>query len=624
MNRRLSISRLLAIVAVGSCTLLATTTQATENAAEAAKRIGGDIEYLASDALEGRGPGTKGLQVAAEYIRDNFKEAGLKGGAEDGSYMQPFQFALGTEPVMKKTWLILRGPDGQEIKLEAGTDYQPLATGGDGTATAEVVFIGYGISAADKNYDDYDGIDVDGKVVLMIRREPQQDDDSSVFDGKNITSHSYIRTKLEVAKENEAAAILMVNDPASTAKAEKDVLSKPNAFGSSSLEMPIAHLKQEVANKLLTGGAVETSDGKQLTTVAAIEESIDQTLEPISQPIDGWTAELAFTFETIQADVGNVVGVLEGEGPLADETVVIGAHYDHLGYGPYGSRRPNANEVHNGADDNATGTAAVMELARRFGNREKKPARRMVFIGFTGEERGLLGSNYYIKNPLIPLEKTVAMINFDMIGNLREEGGLQLGGVPTGKEFAALVERLVDGGTLKVNTSVPLAGSDHTGFYRSQIPVVFFHTGLTGLYHTPDDDFETINVAGVVKTIDFAESFVDGVVNLPQRPEFVEMQRRSARRRGGAVAYLGVVPDYSTSENGLRLSEISEGGPAAKGGLQAGDIITKIGDVAVADIQGLTSGLRKYKPDQEIEIVVQRGDETVTLKVTLGRTPSSR
>ncbi|HBE68532.1 MAG TPA: aminopeptidase, partial [Planctomycetaceae bacterium] len=171
MNRSFYIQTLLGLIAVANCPLLTTIASATENADAATKRIGNDIEYLASDELEGRGPGTKGLQVAAEFIRDTFKEAGLKGGAEDGSYMQPFQIGLGTKPVMKKTWLILRGPDGQEMKLEAGEDYQPLATGGNGNAESEIIFIGYGISAADKKYDDYEGIDVDGKVVLMIRRE---------------------------------------------------------------------------------------------------------------------------------------------------------------------------------------------------------------------------------------------------------------------------------------------------------------------------------------------------------------------------------------------------------------------------------------------------------------------
>ncbi|MEM0926000.1 MAG: PDZ domain-containing protein [Planctomycetota bacterium] len=184
------------------------------------------------------------------------------------------------------------------------------------------------------------------------------------------------------------------------------------------------------------------------------------------------------------------------------------------------------------------------------------------------------------------------------------------------------MEGIVDKGGLKVNTSIPMGGSDHAGFYRSGIPIVFFHTGLTDLYHTPDDDFETINVEGVVKTIDFAERFVDALVNMPERPEHVEGVGRRPRRRG-AMAYLGVVPDYSATEGGLLLSEVTEEGPAEKAGLKSGDIITKIGETAVADIQGLSAGLRQYKPDQKVEIVIQRGDEEVTLEVTLGRPPQS-
>ncbi|MEO1529994.1 MAG: M20/M25/M40 family metallo-hydrolase, partial [Planctomycetota bacterium] len=276
--------------------------------------------------------------------------------------------------------------------------------------------------------------------------------------------------------------------------------------------------------------------------------------------------------------------------------------------------------VHNGADDNATGTAAVIELARRFASRDKKPARRMVFIGFTGEERGLLGSNHYIANPLLPLEDTIAMANFDMIGNLRDEG-LQVGGVRTGKEFAGLVDKVVNEGSIKVNTSLPMGGSDHSGFYRKGIPVVFFHTGLTDLYHTPDDDFETINVDGVVQTIDFAERLLDEFVSMPERPELVEGVGRRPRRRG-AMAYLGIVPDYSETDGGLKLSEVSEDGPAAKGGLKAGDIITQFAETSVADIQGLSTGLRKHMPGETIEITVKRGEEEVKLEVTLGRPPS--
>ncbi|MEM6470517.1 MAG: M20/M25/M40 family metallo-hydrolase [Planctomycetota bacterium] len=591
----------------------------SENTAATIERVGNDIEYLASDELEGRGPMTKGLQLAADYIRDEFKASGLVSGTEDGSFMQPFEIRVGTEPVLAKTMLVLRGPDGKEMKLEVGEQFQPMAAGGEGSVTAEVVFVGYGISAEEQNYDDYKDIDVKDKVVVMIRREPQQDDEESVFNGKNITSHSYIRTKLEAAKKSEAAAILMVNDPFSTSENDKDELSKPDGFGTNGADMPMAHMKQDIANQLLSVSPLELADGKELTTVAGIEDAIDETLEPISQPIDGWTAELNFAFESIEANVGNVVGVLEGEGPLADETIVIGAHYDHLGYGPFGSRRPGEKAVHNGADDNATGTAAVIELARRFAERDNKPARRMVFVGFTGEERGLLGSNYYIGNPLIPLENTVAMINFDMIGNLSEQG-LQLGGVRTGKEFPGLVEKVVDASAMKVNTSMAMGGSDHAGFYRKGIPVVFFHTGLTDLYHTPDDDFETINVDGVVKTIDFAEQFLDELVNMPERPEHVEgVGRRPSRR--GPMAYLGIVPDYSATEEGLVLAEVNEDGPASEAGLQSGDIITKIGETSVADIQGLSAGLRKHRPGEKVEIAVKRGEEELTIEVTLGRPP---
>ena len=611
-----SIKRLVATFALFA--MFAPPAMAENNNAEAVKRVGHDIEYLASDELEGRGPKTKGLQLAADFIRDEFKKLGLKGGGKDGSFMQPFDITVGTDMVKKSTWLILRGPNDQELKLAIGEEFQALATGGSGDAKADVIFVGYGISANREKYDDYKDIDVKDKVVLMIRREPQQDDADSVFSGKATTPHSYINTKIQVAKQRDAAAILLVNDPFSTEKSGKDELSQPDGFGTAGTGLPFAHIQQKVANKLLKSSPVKGSEGEELSTVDAIEDSIDETLKPISQPLKGWTAELKFTFERVKAELGNVVGILEGEGPHADETIVIGAHYDHLGYGPFGSRKPEVRAVHNGADDNATGTAAVIELARRFAKAEKKPARRMVFIGFSGEERGLIGSNFYVRNPLIPLEKTVAMINFDMIGNLRK-GGLQVGGVRSAKEFPELVEKVVADGELKVNTSIGMGGSDHAGFYRKDIPVMFFHTGLTTLYHTPEDDFETINVEGVVKTIDFSEKVLQRVASMPERPEFTRIQR-SPRGRGG-MAYLGVVPDYSENDGGIRISEVNEGGPADKGGMIANDIITKMGEVAVPDIQGLSAGLRKYKPGTKVKVIVKRGDKEETLEITLGRPP---
>ena len=589
--------------------------------ATAIERVGGDIRYLASDELEGRGPGTKGLQKAADYIRNEFKRLGLKSGVKDGSYLQPFDIVIDSKVVQPKTFLVLRGPAKQELKLELGKDYQPLATGASGKAKADVVFAGYGISAPKFKYDDYKDAGVQGKVVLIIRREPQQGNEKSVFSGKKITSHSYIRTKLQQAKKNKAAAILMVNDPFTTKSKKKDALTPPGGFGTRAIGIPFAHLTHAVANKLFQSVPVKAAEDQKLTNVEAIEKRIDETLAPLSQPLTGWTAELEFTFEKVKADVANVVGVLEGEGPLAKETIVIGAHYDHLGYGPFGSRRPNVRAIHNGADDNATGTAAVMELARRFAGRDKKPARRLVFIGFSAEERGLIGSNYYLAHPLVPVKDTVAMINFDMIGNLRKDG-LLLGGAKSAKEFAELVKKANAEGQLKVKVSGPMGGSDHAGFYRKGIPVFAFFTGMTKLYHTPDDDFETINVDGVVQTIDFAERLLYEVTELPKRPQYVKV-KPTPRGRGG-MAYLGVVPDYGSEAKGLRVKDVNADSPAAKGGLKSDDVIIKFGDVPVADIQGLAAGLRKYKAGNKVKVIVQRGKEKKTLSVTLGKPPKKK
>jgi hypothetical protein len=512
----------------------------------------------------------------------------------------------------------LRGPAGREIQLELGKDFQPLATGGAGKAKAEVIFAGYGISAEKLDYDDYKNLDVEGKVVVIIRREPQQGDEKSAFDGKKTTSHSYIHTKLQQAKKHKAAAVLLVNDPFTTNTTKEDKLTAPGGFGTGPMGIPFAHVTQDLANKLLEASPVKSSDDKTLKTIGAIENAIDEAFTPISTPLTGWTAELEFAFEKVMTEVVNVVGVLEGEGELAEETIVLGAHYDHLGYGPFGSRRPNERAIHNGADDNASGTACVMELARRFAERKAKSKRRLVFIGFSAEERGIIGSNHYVSHPIFPLDKTVVMINFDMVGRLGNKG-LNVGGVRSAAEFPALVEKANSNEDLKVNTSGPLGASDHAGFYHKEIPVLFFFTGMTNEYHTPEDDFETINVSGVVETVDYAERLLDGVIGLPKRPQYVKVQQPAQGR--GAMSYLGVVPDYSGVDDGLKITEVNADSPAFKGGLKAGDVITKIGDVPVVDIQGLAAGLRKYKPGNKVEIIVRRGDETTKVTVVLGKPP---
>lgn len=596
-------------------------TAADNNNAAVLERVGGDIRYLASEELEGRAPGSDGLQKAADYMRDAFKEAGLTSGVADGSYYQPFEISLDTKLDKEHAVLVLHGPDGKTFKLALGKDYQALAIGGSGKVKAEIVFAGYGISAPELKYDDFKNADVAGKVLLVIRREPQQDSEKSAFDGKETTPYSYIRTKVKQATDQKAAAVLFVNDPHNT-KGKKDQLVPATGFGSSGSGLPFAHVTQKLVNELLAVTPVKAGDEGELNSVAAIEKQIDEHYQPLTQTLPGWSAEIDFTFNETKADVANVIGVIEGEGPLANETVLIGAHYDHLGFGPFGSRRPNPKALHPGADDNATGTAAVVELARRFALRGKSPARRMVFMGFTAEERGLIGSNHYVNAPAFPLKETVAMINFDMIGRLREDKVI-INGARSGKEFPALLDQANKNEALQLDKGGTLMGGDHFGFYQKGIPAVHFFTGLTPDYHTPDDTFEKINVPGVVKTIDFCEQFLDAVVALPTRAEYVKVAP-ARRGAGGGMAYLGVTPDYSSSVNGLKVTGVNDDSPASKGGLQAGDIITRIGKIPVADIQGLADGLRANKPGVTVEIDVMRDAKKKTLKVTLGSPKGGR
>ncbi|MBC8870663.1 MAG: M20/M25/M40 family metallo-hydrolase [Planctomycetes bacterium] len=607
-----------AAVAVVALLLLSASSSSLARDASALVRVSEDIRFLASDELEGRGPGTKGLEQAAKHIRDEFQRLGLKSGGPDGSYMQPFRVPIGAKVVAQKTTLALRSPNEKTLEIELGHSFQPMAIGGSGKAKAGIVFAGYGISAPKLKYDDYQAIDASGKVLIIIRREPQQDDPNSVFDGKKVTSHSFIRTKLTQAKSAKAAAVLFVNDAFTTASKKKDELVAPNGFGGRAMGVPFAHLTQATVDELLEQSPVKSADGDQFASVAAIEKEIDHSFQPLSQSLDGWSAELEFTFEKVDADVANVIGVLEGEGPLAHETVILGAHYDHLGFGGAGSRRPAERAIHNGADDNASGTAAILELARRWAQQEQRPPRRLVFIAFSAEERGLVGSNYYIQHPSFPLKDTVAMLNFDMVGRLRNRT-LTVMGAGSGKEFSDLLDRADNDEQLELKKVVgTTASGDHFGFYRREIPCLHFCTGFTNEYHTPEDDFETINVEGVVQTVDFSERVLDAVLGLAQRPQFVKAG--TTGRAVGPSAYVGITL-ATGGTGGVPIASVADDSPADRAGLQPGDVIVQLDDTPIANAQGLFAVLIKSKPGKIVRIVVQRDGEKVTCSVTLGRRP---
>lgn len=598
----------------------ASLTMAADSRAAVVERVGEDIRYFASDKLEGRGVETKGIQLAAERILDEYRKYGLKPGMPDGTFVQSFDITVGKTDVTADSTVLITSPDGQETRLKLGTEFQAIRRGHNGQASGDLVFIGYGISSTEDNYDEYANLDVAGKILVMIRREPQQGKQDGAFQGTATSSHAYIDSKLTLAKQKKAAGVLFVNDPFSVKRPETDELSQPTAFGTSDSGIPFAHVRQSVVNDLLKNHPLKPRHAGEIHTLSTLQEVadyIDRTLSPVSQSMDGWKADVVTRFDTKSVSADNLIGVLEGEGPLADETLVVGGHYDHLGYGGYGSRAANRKgEIHNGADDNATGTAAVLELIRRL-TQGPKPKRRIVFICFSGEERGLLGSTHYVNNPVFPLEKTVAMLNYDMIGTLRNNR-VEVNGVSTAVEFRDIVKAADDWSPLETKiVDTPFGGSDHLPFFRKKIPVMFCFTGVTSRYHTPDDDYSTINVSGVVDIVDFSERMLRDIVNLPNPPEFQQVSRSGKITRN--VPFLGVVPNLGddAEELGVPLRGIRPDSPASKAGLQVGDIIVKVNDAHIDEYSDLVQFMQRSKAGDVATISIQRNNKPMKLKATL-------
>ncbi|MEX0977940.1 MAG: M28 family peptidase, partial [Pirellulales bacterium] len=354
------------------------------------------------------------------------------------------------------------------------------------------------------------------------------------------------------------------------------------------------------------------------TSLAALEAEIDKGPTPKSRELTGWRAVGESTVDHQETEVKNVVAVLEGEGPHADETIVIGAHYDHLGLGGSGSAAPGVTEIHNGADDNGSGTTVLLEMARQLAGRGKKLPRRIVFIAFTGEERGLVGSARYVREPLVPLASTVAMINLDMVGRLNDEK-LIVHGTGTAKGFDDLVDRLGKQYDFKITKQPGGFGpSDHSSFYGAKVPVLFFFTGSHKDYHRPSDDFEKLNISGMRRIGEMVSDTAVALAEDDKRPEYLEVKGIADMiRSGGDRPYFGSIPDFAQDQPGYALTGVAKGGPAERGGLKAGDNIIQFGDSKIGNLEDFDSALRKYKAGDKVPVTVKRGSEELKLDVTL-------
>jgi hypothetical protein len=584
-------------------------------------RMKTDLFYLAGEECNGRGVGTPGIDKAAEYVAARFKEAGLQPAGTDG-YFQPFTFA-GDPKLGSPNHVTVTGPGGQKLELAYADQFKPTADARTGKAAGGLVFAGFGIVSKQPAYDDYAGLDVKGKVVVVLRGTPQSEKENGPFPRRGANWAGSRSAKIESAAERGAAAVVFVSSGPEAKGGDRLLDVRDGAEETATV--PVVHVKRAVLDVLLS------ARGRSL---ADVEAKIDRELKPQSLALDGWAADLETTVARERVPCKNVVGVLPGSGPLADETVVIGAHYDHLGTSSNGSLGgPSAEgKTHYGADDNGSGTTGLIELARRFAAVKDRVGRRLVFVAFSGEERGLFGSKHYVKQPAFPLASTAAMLNMDMIGRSvpqadktaggKEKDRLLVYGLGTAAGFRERVTTAAGAADFTLLLGDAGRGpSDHDSFYRAGVPVLFFFTGTHRDYHRPTDTPDKINYPTMARVVDYVQGLAEGLATGP-RPKFTETSAGwqdptddTPRRAQGPR--LGIMPgDYAEQDAGVLVGDVSPGGAAAAAGVKANDVIVEIAGKPVRNIGQYMRVMGEQKPGQELEIVVQRDGKRLTLKAT--------
>jgi len=602
-------------------------------------RIRQVISYLASDALEGRRTGSPGANDAAHYIAGEFNRYGLRPGMQSGRpartrgenlarYLQPFPYVAGVD-LGKDNLLFVnlgRADDAAQFKVRA--DWMPLGfSSSANVSNAHVVCVGYGIVASALKHDDYAGLDAKDKIVVAFEGTPDRDNPHGQF-----AQFEDVRFKAAAAREHGAKALIVIADDESF----KDD------------RLTALHFDHMISDAGLSAVVISRQAAARLFTVSVPD--LDRNLDPqvAREALKAVTVSLSTNVVRREVPANNVIGILPGSDPkLKDEAIVIGAHYDHLGRGGEGSLAPREGDIHHGADDNASGVAAVLELAHMLSSQNPKPRRTIVFMAFSGEEEGLIGSNYYVNHPIVPLANTVAMINMDMVGRMKGKT-LIVGGVGTTAEWRALLDRANPpvGMTASMQRPATADGSvggssgattfkafdltlnedgygpsDHSSFYAKQVPVLFFWTGNHEDYHKPSDTADKINYEGEARIVAFIAGIVRQIDQNDKRPTYtVAKSDSTGGRTMGFRVYLGTIPNYADSNDGLKLDGVRDDSPAVKAGLKAGDKIVRMAGRDVKNVYDYTYALGEMKAGQEYEVEILRGSERLTLKITpMGR-----
>jgi hypothetical protein len=567
-----------------------------------------DIKTLTQPKMEGRGDGTKGLTRAEHILAERYKDLGLQPAGKNG-YLQSFVVTTGAKLKGKNHFNVQTGEAKKELKLSQ--DYVPLSFSSSGTAAGPLVFAGYGATAEEFAYDDYAGIDVKDKLVLVLRYEPSGFAAKSGNQG--LTRHSQLVTKAINARNHGAKGLILVNGK--LGEGEEDLLTRFGSIsGPENVGILFAQVKNAIAEEWLR------TTGKSLKDT---QEQINSATKPGSFTLpDNVHATLAIGIENTRASVNNVLAYLPGK---TDEYVILGAHYDHLGRGTFDSLAPSLiGQLHPGADDNASGTAGILELARILSPLKGRLDRGILFASFAGEELGLLGSAAWVKEPTRPLDKAVAMLNLDMVGRIKNEK-VYIGGVGTGSTLQKVLDQARGDSTLKFEISQGgYSSSDHTSFVSKRIPVLFFFSGLHSDYHKPSDTWEKIDPKAAAGLLNIVGRAAVELATDQEKPKFVEVVETNPHTGnpgggGGYGPYFGSIPDFGQTENGVKFSDVKPGSPAAKAGLKAGDVLIQFGDKPIKNLYDFTDALRRSKVGDVVPVTVLRDGRELKVEVKLGQ-----
>ncbi len=565
------------------------------------KEIYHHIAFLASDELKGRKAGSHEANIAADYIRNQFSSYGLTLLGDQG--LQTFDVLSAIEPGDENTFKV------DQFSGKLFYDFVPINFSANGTLTSSCAFVGYGFEFESDSisWHDYANVDVTDKWVMILRDAPE-----AIADKDYIQPHRSLRKKAMVAKDKGAAGVIFVSGE--SFDAEDRLISLRDDPSTATSDMLVIHITRKIADLILQ---------KSGFTIASLEKTINDHQKPqsflINESIHA-TVQLHVRFSPTH----NVVAMLPGsDRRLRNEYILLGAHYDHLGMGGpgSGSRRPDTMAVHNGADDNASGVAALLEIAQKLAAEKGQLRRSILFVAFTAEEMGTLGSRHFADHPPVELKNIQLVINMDMIGRFNDSTrAFTLGGTGTAlgmeqilKDFAAKHE------LNPIFNPEGYGPSDHAVFYNRDIPVLFFMTSMHDAYHTPFDDVEFINVEGEKVLAEYIYSLLCEFANRPERLVFQEAGPKSAPPMGRRFKVtLGIMPDFvGSGVKGVRAEAVMPGRPAARAGMQKGDIIVAMEGKAIHDIYEYMNRLSDFRAGQRISIEVLRNGEKHILIVEL-------